>query len=131
MEALRSRQTVSKIMSDVYLIIWGQTSFSRLLITLRRCQCDWCQCAVERYSCKNVHVCVCDPHAQCGLTFAAFNLPLHIVLRISDHFFTISMFYMVHALVLLYYLSAMMCGSLFTYFNWFWKHVAFFPIYRH
>jgi hypothetical protein len=129
MEASFSRQTVSKIMSDVCLSIWGQTSFSRLLITLRRCQCDWCQCAIERYSCKNVHV--CHPHTQCGLTFVAFNLLLRIVLRFSDHFFTISMFYIVHVVVLLYYLSAMMCGSLFLYFNGFWKHVAFFPIYRH
>lgn len=80
MEVSFSRQTVSNIMSDVCLIIWGQTSFSRLLITLRRCQCDWCQCAVDRYSCKNVHV--CHPHAQHGLTSAVFNLLLHIGLRI-------------------------------------------------
>lgn len=66
-------------MSDVCLIIWGQTSFSRLLITLWRCQHDWCQCAVERYSCKNLH-------ALCGLTFVAFVLLLYIMLRISDHF---------------------------------------------
>ena len=129
MEALFSRQTVSKIMSNVCLIIWEQTSFSRLLITLRRSQCDWCQCAVERYACKNVHV--CDPHAQCGLTFAAFDLLLHILLRISDHFFTVSMFSMVHTVVLLFNLSARMCGPLFTHFNGFWKHITFFPVYRH
>lgn len=41
-----------------------------------------------------------DPLAQYGLKFVAFDSLLHIVLKISDHFFTISMFYVVHASLL-------------------------------
>jgi hypothetical protein len=52
---------------------------------------------------------------HCGLKIMAFDLLLHSVLRISYHCFAIIMFCMVHAVVLVYYLSAIMCASFFTH----------------